>query len=236
MSVTRLSVRTCVRYVVPLMVLSALVFAPLLYLAWRAKLPTTVPEGKSMIRLAWALLGASLVPLLVLVGGVAPMVRAMAEGRPTSQARALGDGMRGLVRAVVPALLAMTAVVIGGLAFVVPGLALLVLFAMTGASTHAGAARLTDVAERARDRRTALVVAGTLMATFVVHAAAVWITQRGLAVPVPSKPRPEQLAQLIKLLRVAAITIALVAPITAVVLAAIYGSSTSSETSVDRPS
>jgi hypothetical protein len=219
-SVTALSVRTYVRYVVPLTALSALVFAPLLFFAWRAKLPVSAPEGKALLRLSWMLVGASLLPLLVLVGGVAPAVRSIAAGRPASQLRALWDGVRGSVRTAVPALLAIVAVLIGGLAFAVPGVVLLVLFAMTGASTRAGAARLADAAALARSRRTALVLAGTLAATLLVHAAAVFLTQRGIVLP--PKPQPEHFAPLIWIVRVAATAIALVAPISAVVVAAVY--------------
>ena len=155
MSPAALSARTYVRYAVPLTVLTALAFAPLLYLAWRAKLPATISEGKSAVRLAWGLLAASLLPMLVLVGGVAPAVRSVATGQPASQLRAFGDGVRGLVAAMVPCALAFMAALLGMLALVVPGLVLLVLFALVGASSGAGAGRLAEAAAVARAARRA---------------------------------------------------------------------------------
>ncbi|HVK85318.1 MAG TPA: hypothetical protein VM513_14470 [Kofleriaceae bacterium] len=222
MSPAALSARTYVRYAVPLTVLTALAFAPLLYLAWRAKLPATISEGKSAVRLAWGLLAASLLPMLVLVGGVAPAVRSVATGQPASQLRAFGDGVRGLVAAMVPCALAFMAALLGMLALVVPGLVLLVLFALVGASSGAGAGRLAEAAAVARGRRTALAIAGVLLATLVLHAAAVWFVQRGLAVPLPKKPTPAQLGELRTLVRTSVIASAVIAPFAAIALAAIH--------------
>jgi hypothetical protein len=149
-------------------------------------------------------------------------VRALAAGTPASQVRALRDGVRGLVGAAAPGVLAAIAALIGGLALVVPGLALLVLFGLVGASERTGAERLADAAEVARTPGTALAIGGVLVATVAVHAAIVWFVQRGLAVPLPRKPTPQQLAALRSLLRASAMSIAVLAPVPAVALAAIY--------------
>lgn len=222
MSPAALSARTYARYAVPVTVLTALLYAPLLYLAWSAKLPATLGEGKAAIRLAWAMLGISLLPMFVLVGGIAPAVRSLASGRPASQVRALVDGVRGVVSAALPCALAITAALIGTLALVVPGLVLLMLFALVGASDASGAARLADAAALARSRPTALAIAGVLVVTVAVHAAALWFVQRGLAVPIPRKPTPEQLGELRTLLRTSVLASAAIAPFAAVALAAIH--------------
>ena len=133
-----LVVRTYLRYAVPMILLAAAAFVPLLVLAVRIPVPADVAAAKGTLTTAWALIGLGLVPLLVLVGGVAPAVRGMVTGPLLSQRDALVLGLRSLLGAIVPCLVAVLAIVIGGLALAIPGLVLFVLFSLTGASTARG--------------------------------------------------------------------------------------------------
>ncbi len=220
MSVAQLSVRTYVRYLVPLTVISVIAFAPLILFALKVPAPANAKQAAIVLRYAWAFAGVSLIPLFVLVGGVAPAVRGLADSAPRSQLAVLGAGLLGLARAVIPCLLAIAAVAIGGLACVVPGLILLVLLALTGASPEDGApARLTDSIAVARTRY--LPIIGVIVGVFAVQAIAILVLTRPL-VPVGKAPKPEHLAAFRQLVRVTVAGIALAAPIAAVVLAAIH--------------
>ena len=215
-----LSARTYVRYLVPLTVLSLIAFAPLLVLAQGIKVPLNGKQVALVLRYTWAFAGFSLIPLFLLVAGVAPAVRGIVSGKPRSQLTVLGAGLVGLARAVVPILLAVAAFAIGGLAVVVPGLILVVLLALTGASTEDGApARLTDSIAIARTKF--LPIAGVIVVTLAVQALAIFLLSRQL-IPLPKPPPPAQLAAFRDLLRVCVVGIALAAPIPAVVLATIH--------------
>jgi len=219
-SVAKLSLRTYVRYLVPLTVLSVIAFAPLFLFALRVPVPANAKQASIVLRYAWVFAGVSLVPLLVLVGGVAPAVRGIAGGAPRSQLAVLGAGLLGLARSVIPCLLAVAAVAIGGLACVVPGLILLVLLALTGASPEDGApARLTDSIAVART--TYLPIIGVIACVLAVQAIAIVVLTRPL-VPVGKAPKPEHLAAFRMLVRVTVAGIALAAPIAAVALAALH--------------
>lgn len=220
-SLASLSARTFVRYLVPLVVLSALAFAPLLLIAFRVKTPVNLVGAKVALRTAWIVASLGILPLLVLVGAFAPAVRALTRGERPSQLRILRDGAVGLVRAIVPCLAAITAVAIGGLALAVPGAVLLVLLALTGASTEPGTpARMLDSVARARSHLVAVIL--TLVIWLAVCALAIYLVQRGLKLPLPKKPAPAQLADLRQLVRTATAIVAITAPIPAVVLAAIH--------------
>src|SRR5690606_2847495 len=130
-----LSARALARYLVPLLVISAIAFAPLWLFTLGLRPPASVAQAKIAARTVYVLAGASVITWLFVVGGAAPLVRALSAGRPLSQARARGRAGRGLCGAVVPCLLALAVVALGGLALVVPGLILLALVALTGAST-----------------------------------------------------------------------------------------------------
>lgn len=215
-----LLIRTYVRYLVPLTVLSLIAFAPLLLLALRVPVPANSKQAGIVLRWAWAFAGCSLIPLFLLVGGVAPAVRGMIGGAPRSQLAVLGSGLAGLVRSVVPTLLAVAGIVIGGLAVVVPGLILLVLLALTNASIEDGApARLSDSIAIARTK--VLPIVGVIVATLAVQAVAIFVLSRQI-VPLPKPPRPEHLEAFRQLVRGCVAGIALAAPIPAVMLAAIH--------------
>lgn len=212
--------RTYVRYLVPFAFLSVIAFAPLILIALRVPVPGNSKQAAMNLRYAYVFAGCSLVPLLLLVGGVAPAVRGVVSGAPLSQLAVLGRGLAGLTRAVVPTLLAVAAIAIGGLALAVPGLILLVLLALVGASTLDGApARLADSVATARTSVPAIVA--VLVASLVLPAVAIFLLSREL-VPLPKPPKPEHLAAFRQLVRVTVAGIVLAAPIPAVLLALIH--------------
>jgi len=133
-----LAARTFARYLVPLAIVTVVVLAPVVGLALRVRPPADLAGAQRMLRLAWILAGSAWAFQLVLVGAAAPLARALAAGAPVSQLRALGLALAGIVRGALPCLAAIGAVLVGGLALVVPGVALLVLFSVTGASRERG--------------------------------------------------------------------------------------------------
>ncbi len=214
------AIRTHVRYVVPFTILSVIAFAPLLLLALRAQVPTNAKQAGIALRYAYALAGGSIIPLFLLVGGVAPAVRGVVAGVPRSQLAVLGAGLSGLARAVVPTLLAIAAIVIGGLALALPGLILLVLLALSNASTADGApSRLADSVAIARTRIFPII--GVLVVTLGVQALAIFVLSREL-IPLPKSPTPEHLVAFRQLVRVTVAGTMLAAPVPAVVLALIH--------------
>jgi len=219
-SVAQLSIRSYVRYLVPLTLLSVIAFSPLILLAYRVQVPLNAKQAQVALRMAWAFAGCSLIPLYLLVAGVAPAVRGIASGAPRSQLGVFVSGLVGLARAVVPILLVIAAIAIGSLAVVVPGLILLVLLALTGASVeNGGPARLGDSIAIARTK--ILPVAGVIVATVGIQAIAIYVLSRPL-VPVPKVPPPELLVAFLHLVRLTGAGFALVAALPAVVLAAIH--------------
>lgn len=222
MSLPALLARTYVRYVIPLTVLSVLAFSPLVFLALRVPVPGDVAQVKGVIRTVWLLAALSLAPMLVLVGGVAPAVRSIANGARAGQLAVLRDGAVALVGAAVPVAIAVLAVLIGSLALVVPGLVVLVLLALTGATGGADrdlAARLAASATTVRGH--VIAVVGILGASIAVTIVAIYLLQRGLPMPLPKAPRPEVLATFRWFARYAIAGLALLAPLPAIALAAI---------------
>ncbi len=222
MPLTSLVTRTYLRYLVPVTLLSALAFAPLLWLVMRVPIPADALQARGVLRTTWLLVGLGLVPLLVLVGGVSPAVRSVAEGRPASQLAALGHGTIALLRAVVPCAVALIAICIGSLALAVPGLLLFVLLSLTGAGARAGntlgdTLSASVVAVRARF----VTVAAILVVSLAVTVVGIYLLQRGLPIPLPKQPPPELLPNLQLFARWAIAGIAIGAPIPAIALAAL---------------
>lgn len=219
---TSLLLRTYVRYAFVTTVLAAIVFAPLLYLAFKLKVPADVAQAKGVVRTAWLLVGLSLAPLLVLVGGVTPAVRSVADGRPLSQLGALRAGVAGLARAALPCAVVLLATVIGSLALVLPGLAALALLALAGATADGGgdlAARLHAAVSLARPRIVSVII--TLVVTAAAFVGATYALSRGLPIPLPKAATPEHFAAFQLFVRYAITAIALFAPLSALALAAI---------------
>lgn len=227
-----LTLRTYLRYVVPFTVLAIVALAPIAYVAWKAGAPASLAQARAQVRATWVLAGASIAFQVLLVAGVAPAMRALAAGRPLSQLGALGAGLRSLVRALLPWLVAIIGVVLGGLALVVPGALLLVLVSLTGASESLDRpmpAPIFDSVEVAREQllRVALVVA----AIVVVNLAIVLVVQT-LYVPSPlGKNLPVgKLAPVRTFVRMTGIALVAIAPLAACALAARYVSSRSRAT------
>lgn len=129
-----LTVRTWLRYLVPLTILSVIALAVVGMYGWRVGAARDIVAARLQVRLGWTLVGFAGVLQLLLVAGVAPAVRSVASGRGISQIGALASGVIGMVRAVVPWLVAVIAIAIGSLALILPGLLVLVAVSMTGAS------------------------------------------------------------------------------------------------------
>ncbi|MBA3454373.1 MAG: hypothetical protein H0T42_14870 [Deltaproteobacteria bacterium] len=215
-----LAVRTYVRYLVPLTLLSVIAFAPVILLALRVPVPANGKQAVIALRYAWVFAACSIIPLFLLVGGVAPAVRGMVAGAPRTQLRVLGAGLTGLAGALIPTVIAAAAIAMGSLALVLPGLILIVLLALSGASAlEGGPARVADSIAVARTR--ILPILGVLVAVLAVQAIAIFVLSRQL-MPLPKPPKPEHLAGFRQLVRVTVAGIVLAAPIAAVALATIY--------------
>jgi hypothetical protein len=127
------------------------------------------------------------------------------------------------VRAIVPWAVAMAACCLGGVALVVPGAVLVVMFAWVGASERIGEplpAPLVDAARAARQdlKRLAATIAVIVVANVIVALAAQLVATHGW----PEKPAPALLVHARTAFRVVAIVIALVAPVPACVIATLY--------------
>jgi hypothetical protein len=210
------AVRTWLRYLVPLTVLSAIALAPIVAIAMRARAPVNLATAKAVTALGWELIAVAVFCQLVLVGGAAVIVR-----EQPSQAGALGRGVVQLVRAIVPCAAAAAAIAMGCLALVVPGLVLLVLLAMTGASRARGvpAALIDSIAvARAQLPVVAIAVAGMVVLDGAIGA----IAHRALIPPLVRQPAPAQLAQIRQFVHAVAIALVVVSPLPALVLARIY--------------
>lgn len=218
-----LTLRTWLRYLVPLTMLALVACLPLLYVAFKTAAPADVPSARAQVRLAWVLAAGACVCQLLLVAGVAPAVRSVASGTPIPQWRALAVGLGSLARGVVPWLVAIVAVLLGGVALVVPGLLLLVLFSLTGASEQLGAPLPGPLADsiavaRAQLPRVALVIGAIVL----VDLAIVYAGQLAY-VPVVGKKSPAaKLLPIRTFVRVTVLALVTVSPLVACGLASLY--------------
>lgn len=206
------------RYIVPLTLLSAIALAPVIVIALRVGAPVDPAGANAAVITGWGMLAIAALGQLVLVGGAAAVTRA--QPSQLSQLGAFRGGFVGLVRAIVPCVAAAVAIAIGSLALVVPGLALLVLLALTGASRERGLpAPLVDSIAVARTqlRTVALTVAAMLALDAAIGLAA----YRGFVVPLPRQPTPAQLAAIRHFGRAIALALVVVSPLPATVLATI---------------
>ncbi|MBA3396973.1 MAG: hypothetical protein H0T89_30365 [Deltaproteobacteria bacterium] len=215
-----LGARTYVRYVVPLTIAALIVLAPIAYAGLRVRPPANALHAKALLQLAWIIAGTAWTFQLLLVGAAAPLARAIADGAPVSQPRALGLAIGGVIRAFVPCLGAIAAVAIGGLALVLPGVALLVLLSLTAASTARGMpAPLVDSAAIVRDRFWSVAAIVVAMVVFdVLLAVGAW---KLLAWPLAKKVKPAQLAGYRDVVQVLAVGLLVASPIFAALLAGV---------------
>ena len=214
-SVVTVALRTWLRYIVPLTLLSAIALSPVIAAALRTRVPVDPAGAKAVLTLGWEMIAFAWFAQLVLVGGAAAMTRAT-----PSQLRALGGGFVQLGRAVVPCLAALTAIAIGSLALAVPGLVLIALLALTGASPARGVpAQLADSIAIACKHLPAVVLATAAM--IAIDLAIGLVAQHALVAPLPKQPTPAQLAQLRHVVRVVALALVVASPLPATVLATI---------------
>jgi hypothetical protein len=207
------ALRTWLRYLVPLTLLSALALSPVLYLALTARIPADATAAMALRRLAWELVALASACQLVLVGAAAAVTRT----RP-SQLRAFTTGFLALLAAVGPCIAALTAIAIGSLALVIPGLLLLPQLALTGASTERGIrARLLDSITLARNNLLAVVLA--VLALLALDAAIGLFAHLQLSVPFPKRPSPAQLTSARHILQAVAIALVALSPLPATLLA-----------------
>ncbi len=217
------SLRTWLRYVVPLTLLAALAFVPMLWLAWRVPAAPDLAKARAQVRLGWILAATAWVWQLWLVAGVAPAVRGLVAGRPLSQGRAVAEGLRGLARGAVPCTIAVLAIALGGVALVVLGVLLLVLLALTGASERLTApppAALADsVAVVRRNLARVAIVVGAIIA---IDLAVCVVAQHVIVPAITGKIVAAKLVPLRAFLRALPLALAAISPLAACALAATY--------------
>jgi hypothetical protein len=214
--VVAFAIRTWVRYLVPLTLVSAIALSPLIVLAARVHPPADATAARPVIQLGWTLLAVAWLGQLLHVGGAAAMLT-----DPPSQLRAFTRGLVQLVRAVVPCGVAALAVALGGLALVLPGLVLLVLLSLTAASRERGVpGPLLDSVAAARRQLPAVALA--VVALFAIDAAIGLIAYRACLTPLPAKPTPVQLAAVRNFVRAIVLALVVLSPLPATLLAAIH--------------
>ena len=203
------------RYAAPLVLLSLVVFVPYLWIAWHVPRPGDAAGVRAVAKHAWLMLAYVAVAQLWLVGAAAAVL-----GR--TQLRALGAGARQLVRAALPLGLALLAIVAGSLALVLPGLALLALFSLVAACEAPGlpgpllesAERVRGAWQRVLPTLVAIAVADTGLTYAAIHFGFPNAAAKGLTA--------DQLAMATWVLRGQSFALALLSPIAAAALAAIY--------------
>ncbi|HUJ62641.1 MAG TPA: hypothetical protein VLX92_29265 [Kofleriaceae bacterium] len=222
MSIARLTARS-LRHFGPLVAISAIAMAPIAWIALRAARPATGPQMRELAQLATVLIAAAAPVQLFLVAAAAPIVRAAARGEALGQLAALRAGLRNLVRGIVPCAIAICAIALGGIALVVPGLALLVGLAMTGASERLGErlpAPLVDstAVARARPPVALALVALVLALDLAIGGAA----RLAMLAPLARRLTLDDFARARTIVRGVALALIVASPIAACALAAGY--------------
>ena len=206
---------TWLRYAAPLTALSAVALAPVIALALRAQVPVDAASSNAMVARGWAMIALAWLGQLVLIGGAT----AVTTARP-SQLAAFTRGLVRELRAIVPCLAAIAAIAVGCLAGIVPGVVLIALLVLTGASEQRGLpAPLVDSIGFAR--RHLAVVALAAGAMLALDLAIGVVAQLAFARPLARPPAPGQLVAVRQFVRVIAIALVVASPLPATVLAAI---------------
>jgi len=223
MQVMSLTVRAWLRYVVPLTLLAVIALGPVAYLAWKTTPPVDVLTARALVRHGWVLATCAIALQLLVVAAAAPAVRALDGGAPLSQLGAFTAGVRGLVRGFVPWLTALVAVLLGGVTLVVPGVVLLVLVSMTGASDRLDGPMPSAIEDsiavaRAHLPRIALVV-GAIVA---VDLAITFAAQSTFVPIVGKKVAAAKLVPIRSFVRVTTLALVAIAPAIGCALAATY--------------
>lgn len=218
-----LTLRAWVRYLVPLTLLAIVACSPLLYVAFTSRAPADFTAARWQLRLAWGLAASALAFQLLLVSAAAPAVRAVASGARLSQPRMLIAGMRGLVRGALPWLVAMCAVLLGGLALVIPGALLACFVSLTGASDAVRTSPQAAIADsmtlvRAQLPRIALVI----LAIVVLDLSITYAAQTMYVTAISNKATAAKLVWIRTFIRVSALALVGFSTLPACALAAIY--------------
>lgn len=208
--------RAWLRTLVPLTALSVIALSPVIALALATRIPADTAAASALRVRGWGLLALALPCQLVLVGG------ASAAAHAPSQLAALGRGVVQLGRAILPCLAASAAIAIGSLALAVPGLMLLALLALIGASPERGVhAAMRDSIAAARARLPAVAI--TIAAMLAVDLAIGVIAVRAFGAALPRHPTAAQLAATRHLVHAIAAALVAISPLPATVLAMIRG-------------
>jgi hypothetical protein len=221
--VMSLTVRAWLRYIVPLTLLAIVAVGPVAYVAWKTAAPVDVVTARGLVRRGWVLAAVAIALQLFLVAAAAPAVRGLHAKAPLSQLGALRAGIVGLVRGFVPWLTAIVAVLLGGVALVVPGVLLLVLVAMTGASDELDAplpAAIQDSIAVARAHLPSIAV--VIAAVVAIDLAITYAAQLAFVPMVGKKVAVAKLAPIRTFVRVTALALVAIAPAFACAIAATY--------------
>ncbi len=217
-----LALKAWVRYVVPLTLLAVVALGPMVYIALITLPPADATAARALLRRGWILASTATLFQLLLVAAAAPLVRSIAAGQPLSQLRAAIAAVRSFVRGILPWLVATCAIVLGGIALVAPGLLVLVLVSMTGASPRLSVPRaaIVDSIEVSRSAfaRAALLVAAIL----IVNLAIAFVAQHVYVPAISKKVAAVRLAPLQTYVRMIVIALVAFAPLAACGLAALY--------------
>jgi hypothetical protein len=221
--VLSLTLRTWIRFVVPLTLIAAVTMVVVAYTGLHAQIAVDQVSARAEMHLGWELAATAWIFQLVLVAAVAPAVRALAGGTPLSQWSAFASGLRNVGRALVPVGVAIFAIVLGSVAMVIPGVLLIGLFALTGASENLAeplpAALLDSVAVvRANAKQIAMVVAIIIAADLALAA----IAHFAILPTLTKKPPAAMLAAARTFVRVIALGLVALSALPACALAAVY--------------
>ena len=211
------------RYVVPLTLITAAVMIVFVLTGARIRPAVDLANARSQLHVGWLLAAFAWVFQLVLVAAAAPMVRAVAAGRELSQVAAFVAGVRNVLRAAVPIAVVLAAIVLGMVAVVVPGLLLLGLFSLTGASERLAdplPAALADSAAivRAHAKEVAVILAIIIAADLAVAA----ISHLAILPTLEKKMTAAQLAPVSAFVRTIAYTLVAFSAVPGCLLAAFY--------------
>lgn len=160
--------KTWVRYAVPLTIVSLVAMLPFVWIALRVPVPADLAAARLDLKLGWAMAATAWLFQLWLVGAAAPLA-----GNPAmSQARALTAAFVGLGRAAIPVAIAATMVLVGSIALVIPGVVLLVMLALTGATEGPLPQPLVASIAIARQhwKRLAVIIAAMVVADLAIAA------------------------------------------------------------------
>lgn len=205
------------RYIAPIVVICAIVIAPIAWFAFRVQVPANAAQASVVLRTVWVVAMSGLIALLALVGGLVPIVRSERVSQPI----AMGRGLQGLVRAVVPSAIVLCAVAMGLVALVVPGVMLYALLVFAPASDAAGVrAKLVDSVAFVRSQWRVVAIAIAVM--IVALAAVVAVQQLMLPIPLGKNPPRAQLVLFPQMVRNTAIAMSGIVPIAAVALSALF--------------